>query len=67
MHAAEEGAKVFVTSRTEANCRALAEKLGKQGAHGATDLTQPEQVAETVRACVEKLGTDRRVVQRGGD
>ena len=56
LHAAEEGAKVFVTSRTEANCRALAEKLGKQGAHRVADLTQQEQVAEVVRACVEQWG-----------
>jgi len=56
LYAAEEGAKVFVTSRTEANCRALAEKLGEQGAYRAADLTRREQVAETVRACVEKWG-----------
>ena len=56
LHAAEEGAKVFVTSRTEDHCRALAEKLGAQGAYRAADLTQPEQVAEAVRACVDQWG-----------
>ena len=38
--AVEEGAKVFVVSRTEANCRALAEKLGENGAYRAADLTE---------------------------
>ena len=56
LHAAEEGAKVFVTSRTEDHCRELAEKLGDQGAHRAADLTQQEQVAEAVGACVEQWG-----------
>ena len=56
LHAAEEAAKVFVTSRTEDHCRALAEKLGAQGAYRAADLTQPEQVAEAVRACVDQWG-----------
>ena len=56
LHAAEEGAKVFVTSRTEDHCRALAEKLGAQGAYRAADLTQPEQVAEAVRVCVDQWG-----------
>ena len=56
LHAAEEGASVFVTSRTETNCRALAEQLGKQGLYQAADLTQQEQVAEVVRACVEQWG-----------
>ena len=56
LHAAEEGANVFVTSRTEDNCQALAEKLGKQGAYRAADLTQQEQVADVVQACVGKWG-----------
>ena len=56
LHAAEEGAKVFVASRTEDHCRALAEKLGAQGAYRAADLTQPEQVAEAVRVCVDQWG-----------
>ena len=56
LHAAEEGAKVFVVSRTEDHCRALAAQLGRQGAHRAAELTQPEQVAEAVGACVEQWG-----------
>ena len=56
LHAAEEGAKVFVTSRTEDHCRALADKLGPQGAQRAADLTQRAQVAEAVQACVAQWG-----------
>ena len=56
VHAAEQGARVFVTSRTEANCRALAEKLGEPGAYRAAELTNEEQVDATVAACVEKWG-----------
>lgn len=56
LYAAEEGAKVFVTSRTEDHCRTLAEQLGRRGAHRAADLTRREQVAEAVGACVEQWG-----------
>ena len=37
LKAVEEGARVFITSRTEANCKSLAERLGEQGAYRAAE------------------------------
>ena len=54
--AVAEGAKVFVTSRTEANCKALAEKLGAHGAYRAADLTVEDEVEAAVAACAEEWG-----------
>lgn len=54
--AVEEGAKVFVASRTESNCRALAQKLGEHGAYRAADLTEEGEVEAAVAACVEEWG-----------
>ena len=56
--AVEEGAKVFVASRTESNCRALAQKLGEHGAYRAADLTEEGEV----EAAVAQVSTlDQRV------
>jgi len=54
-----EGASVFVTSRTEEHCRALAERLGSPGrpiGYLRADLTDERDVAAAVRACVEAFG-----------
>ena len=56
LKAAEQGARVFVVSRTEENCRGLAAKLGGQGAYRAADLTRGDQVEAAVAACVEQWG-----------
>lgn len=56
LKAVEEGARVFVTSRTEENCKGLAGKLGERGGYKAADLTKGEEVEEAVAACVEKWG-----------
>ena len=56
LQAVEEGARVFVVSRTEENCRGLADKLGESGGYRAADLTKGEEVAAAVGACVEQWG-----------
>ena len=56
LKAVEEGARVFITSRTEANCKSLAERLGEQGAYRAAELTCKEEVEAAVRACVDTWG-----------
>ena len=56
LKAVEEGARVFITSRTEANCKSLAERLGEQGAYRAAELTCKEEVKAAVRACVDTWG-----------
>ena len=56
LKAVEEGAKVFVSSRTEANCKGLADRLGEQGAYRAAELTCKEEVEAAVRACVDTWG-----------
>ena len=57
--AALAGARVFITSRTEENCRDLAEEIkaaGGSAAFFAVDQTQAEQVENAVAACVETFG-----------
>lgn len=57
--AAEKGAHVFVVSRTEDNCRALAQEItdaGGSAAYQAADQTSEEQVEKAVQACVDKFG-----------
>lgn len=54
-----EGASVFVTSRDEKHCRALADRLGPAGgrfAHRRAELTDEREVAAMVEACVEAFG-----------
>lgn len=53
--AVERGAKVFVTSRTEANCAALAERLGDNGGYVAADLAEDEAGDRVVAACLERF------------
>ena len=52
--AASEGASVFVVSRDEESCRALAEEIGC-GYHVA-DLTRAGEVAEAVESCLTRRG-----------
>ena len=57
--AAQGGAQVFVSSRTEDNCRALCEEINAFGgvaSYFVADQTQAEQVQDAVNACVEKFG-----------
>lgn len=57
--AAEAGAQVFVVSRTEANCRALAEEITAKGGRcvfHAADLIVATAVSEAVRDCVTRYG-----------
>ncbi len=57
--AARQGAQVFVVSRTEAHCRALADEIASTGgtcAWHAADLTAASAAAESVRRCVERFG-----------
>ena len=54
-----EGASVFVTSRDEEHCRALADRLGSAGGRVAcrpAELTDEREVAEMVEACVDAFG-----------
>jgi len=51
--AAREGASLFVVSRDEESCRALAEEIGC-GYHVA-DLTRSGEVAEAVESCLARL------------
>lgn len=57
--AADAGAQVFVVSRTEEHCRALAEEIRARGGRAAyhpADLTAAEAVEEAVGQCVAQLG-----------
>ena len=57
--AAEAGAQVFIVSRTEEHCQALAEGIvagGGRAAFSAADLTVAAAVEEAVRHCVAKFG-----------
>lgn len=57
--AAQAGAQVFITSRTEENCRALCEEIKASGGiaeYFAADQTQAEQVQNAVEACIQKFG-----------
>ncbi len=57
--AGERGARVFVASRTEKNCRALSDAINHAGGEcgfGAADLTRPDEAATVVRACFETYG-----------
>jgi NAD(P)-dependent dehydrogenase (short-subunit alcohol dehydrogenase family) len=51
---AADGWRLFVCSRTEANCRALAEQVG--GGFLAADLSQDDAAERAVAACVERYG-----------
>jgi NAD(P)-dependent dehydrogenase (short-subunit alcohol dehydrogenase family) len=56
---AAEGGRVFVISRTEANCRALAESIVESGgtaAYAAADLIDAEAAEAAVQASVAWLG-----------
>src|SRR5688500_13837022 len=58
--AAQAGAQVFITSRTEENCRALTDEINSS-ANGmascvASDQTQAEQVGKAVATCVATFG-----------
>ena len=56
---AAEGAALFVTSRTEANCRALADRIATRGgrvAYRAADLTEQDAVEAAVADCVTAYG-----------
>jgi NADP-dependent 3-hydroxy acid dehydrogenase YdfG len=56
---AAEGARVFVISRTEANCRALADSILADGgiaSYAAADLTDGHAASIAARAGVEWLG-----------
>jgi NAD(P)-dependent dehydrogenase (short-subunit alcohol dehydrogenase family) len=55
--AIEEGARVFVCSRTESHCAALVEKLGSQRAgYRAADLVQDEAASAVVEDCRARFG-----------
>jgi len=54
--AVQEGARVFVASRTEANCRALAEELGEAAAWRAADLQDAAAVDAAANACLDAWG-----------
>jgi NAD(P)-dependent dehydrogenase (short-subunit alcohol dehydrogenase family) len=51
---AADGWSLFVCSRTEANCRALAERVG--GGFLAADLSQDGAAERSVASCVERYG-----------
>lgn len=56
---AGEGAATFVVSRTEANCRALVERIAARGGETdflAGDLTEEATAAQAVERCVERFG-----------
>ncbi|MEE2659886.1 MAG: SDR family oxidoreductase [Candidatus Latescibacterota bacterium] len=53
--AADRGAQVFITSRTEANCRALGESLPDAG-YQAADLSEDGAAEAVVAGCVERYG-----------
>jgi NAD(P)-dependent dehydrogenase (short-subunit alcohol dehydrogenase family) len=55
---AKQGHNIFVLSRTEANCAALAEELASLGAtsaHFAGDVSVPETAVDAVQACIKKF------------
>ncbi len=52
--AAAEGAQLFITSRTEENCRTLADEL--QAAYQAGDLSLAASAPEIVRRCLDRYG-----------
>jgi NAD(P)-dependent dehydrogenase (short-subunit alcohol dehydrogenase family) len=57
--AAQAGARLFVVSRREENCRDLAEEIRARGGsceYFAADQTDPDQVDQAVAACEAKLG-----------
>ena len=59
VHFAAEGATLFVTSRTEAHSRDLAERLALNGArvaHRSADLGSEDEVVAAVTACTETFG-----------
>ena len=56
---ADEGAAVFVTSRTDGHCRDLADRIAARGgrvAYRAAELTDQAAVESAVDACVETFG-----------
>lgn len=56
---AAEGARVFITSRTEANCAALVRELAANGAEAGAfpaDLADEDQVDAAVAAAVKRFG-----------
>jgi NAD(P)-dependent dehydrogenase (short-subunit alcohol dehydrogenase family) len=56
---AAEGARVFVVSRTEGNCRALTEELtaaGHEAAYAVADLEDWDQAADAIAAAAERFG-----------
>jgi len=54
--AAAEGAQVFITSRTEANCAALAAALGEPATYHAANLTHEAAADTIVAACLQRFG-----------
>jgi len=57
--AAQAGARVFVVSRNESNCRALAQEIRASGGEAdfcAADQTDAAQVEAAVEKCVQKYG-----------
>lgn len=57
--ASEKGAQVFISSRTEDNCRALIEEIvgaGGMAAYYTADQMQADQVQNAVDACVRRFG-----------
>ena len=56
---ARQGHRIFVLSRTDANCAALAEELaglGAESAYFAGDLAHASTAVDAVKSCVEKFG-----------
>jgi NAD(P)-dependent dehydrogenase (short-subunit alcohol dehydrogenase family) len=56
---AAEDAAVFITSRTEAHCRALAERIARSGgrvAHRAADLGDEAEATAAIAACADAFG-----------
>jgi NAD(P)-dependent dehydrogenase (short-subunit alcohol dehydrogenase family) len=56
---ADEGARIFVTSKTAEHCTGLAERITSTGgtvAWRAADLADPAQAAAAAEACVEAFG-----------
>jgi NAD(P)-dependent dehydrogenase (short-subunit alcohol dehydrogenase family) len=57
--AASEGAGIFITSRTEANCRALAEELCAQGhecGYYPAELSRADEVEAAVSRAIKQFG-----------
>ncbi|MBV9468601.1 MAG: SDR family oxidoreductase [Abitibacteriaceae bacterium] len=57
--AAQAGVQVFITSRTESNCRALADEITALGgicAYHVAELTDEAAVREAVPHCVSRFG-----------